>query len=48
MILILQSLDYNIAIEDYKNAKMTDIITKINELLLQLVTIGKTGIMRNV
>lgn len=35
MILILQSLDSNIAIEDYKNAKMTDIITKINELLLQ-------------
>lgn len=35
MIIILQTLDSNIAVEDYKNARMTDIITKINELLLQ-------------
>jgi len=33
LIMILQTLDPSIAIEDYKNAKMTDIITKANELL---------------
>ncbi|MEA4934876.1 MAG: hypothetical protein VB071_15035 [Lawsonibacter sp.] len=35
VIFILQTLDPSITIEDYKNAKMTDIITKVNELLTQ-------------
>ncbi|NCC66594.1 MAG: hypothetical protein EOM14_00165 [Clostridia bacterium] len=35
LILLLQALDSNIAVEDYRNAKITDIITKINELLSQ-------------
>lgn len=35
LILILQTLDPNITIEEYKNAKLTDIINKANELLSQ-------------
>lgn len=41
VILILQTLDPSITIEDYKNAKMTDIITKANELLTQFGNIWK-------
>lgn len=35
LVSILQTLDPGITIDDYKNAKITDIITKANELLTQ-------------
>lgn len=43
LILILQTLDPGITIEDYKNAKITNIITKANELLTQPGNNWKSG-----
>ena len=43
LILILQTLDSSITIEDYQNAKITDIITKANELLTQPDSNWKKG-----
>ena len=43
LILILQTFDSSITIEKYKNAKMTDIITKADELLTQSDSGWKNG-----
>lgn len=43
LILILQTFDPNITVEDYKNAKMTDIIAKADELISQSDNAWKIG-----